>query len=111
MRWATMAIRIQREVGGNLAETLRHDRRDACGSARACDGMSGGSGQEGRLSAYVLVAPAGRGPAVLDVEQLRVRQPAWWTSAARGSSCASCGLVWRWPSGIFWMRNVVRIEV
>ena len=23
MRWATMAIRIQREVGGNLAETLR----------------------------------------------------------------------------------------
>ena len=29
MRWATMAIRIQREVGGNLAETLRDRRHPA----------------------------------------------------------------------------------
>ena len=37
MRWATMAIRIQREVGGNLAETLRTTaatlrERGACGA-------------------------------------------------------------------------------
>ncbi len=28
-KWVVMAIRIQREVGGNLAELLQHGRRDA----------------------------------------------------------------------------------
>ena len=55
MRWATMAIRIQREVGGNLAETLRttaatlREREMLRRQVRALSA-------EGRLSAYILVA-------------------------------------------------------
>ena len=55
MRWTTMAIRIQREVGGNLAETLRttaatlREREMLRRQVRALSA-------EGRLSAYILIA-------------------------------------------------------
>ena len=58
MRWTTMAIRIQREVGGNLAETLRttaatlREREMLRRQVRALSA-------EGRLSAYVLVGLPG----------------------------------------------------
>jgi tight adherence protein B len=54
MRWTSMAIRIQREVGGNLAETLRttaktlREREELRRHVRALSA-------EGRLSAYILV--------------------------------------------------------
>ena len=55
MRWAVMAIRIQREVGGNLADTLRttaatlREREMLKRHVRALSA-------EGRLSAYILIA-------------------------------------------------------
>ena len=55
MRWTTMAIRIQREVGGNLADTLRttattlRERESLRRQVRALSA-------EGRLSAYILIA-------------------------------------------------------
>ena len=55
MRWTTMAIRIQREVGGNLAETLRTTAatlREREMLKRQVKALSA----EGRLSAYILVA-------------------------------------------------------
>ncbi len=55
LRWAVMAIKIQREVGGNLAETLRttaktlRERESLRRQVRALSA-------EGRLSAYILIA-------------------------------------------------------
>jgi Flp pilus assembly protein TadB len=55
LRWVVMAVRIQREVGGNLAEVLRNtvgtmrERAHLRGHVRALTA-------EGRLSAYILVA-------------------------------------------------------
>ena len=75
MRWAVMAIRIQREVGGNLADTLRttaatlREREMLKRHVRALSA-------EGRLSAYILIALPIGVLLVLDVEQLRLRQPA-----------------------------------
>ncbi len=55
MRWTTMAIRIQQQVGGNLAETLRTTAatlREREQLRRMVRGLSA----EGRLSAYILIA-------------------------------------------------------
>ncbi len=55
MRWTVMAIRIQREVGGNLAEVLRNTiatMRERAFLRRHVKALSA----EGRLSAYILVA-------------------------------------------------------
>ena len=55
LRWTTMAIRIQRQVGGNLAETLRTTAatlRERESLQREVSALSA----EGRLSAYILIA-------------------------------------------------------
>ena len=55
MRWAVMAIRIQREVGGNLADTLlttAKTLRERASLRRQVSTLSA----EGRLSAYILIA-------------------------------------------------------
>jgi tight adherence protein B len=54
MRWTTMAIRIQQQVGGNLGETLRTTAttlREREQLRRMVRGLSA----EGRLSAYILI--------------------------------------------------------
>jgi Flp pilus assembly protein TadB len=55
LRWSVMAIRIQRDVGGNLAEVLRNTvdtMRERAYLRRQVRALSA----EGRLSAYILVA-------------------------------------------------------
>lgn len=55
LRWTVMAIRIQREVGGNLAEVLQNTvgtMRERANLRRHVRALSA----EGRLSAYILVA-------------------------------------------------------
>ena len=108
MRWATMAIRIQREVGGNLAETLRttaatlREREMLRRQVRALSA-------EGRLSAYILIAL----PVVLLLwYSLLVNYDyvsLLWTTLLGILMCIA-GLV-AMVIGIFWMRNVVKIEV
>jgi tight adherence protein B len=54
MRWVVMATRIQREVGGNLAEVLRNTvdtMRERAQTRRQVRALSA----EGRLSGYILV--------------------------------------------------------
>lgn len=54
-RWVVMAVRVQREVGGNLAEVLSRvctTMRDRASLRRQVRSLSA----EGRISAYVLVA-------------------------------------------------------
>jgi Flp pilus assembly protein TadB len=55
LRWTVMAVRIQREVGGNLAEVLRNTvetMRERAYLHRHVRALSA----EGRLSAYILIA-------------------------------------------------------
>ena len=107
MRWAVMAIRIQREVGGNLADTLRttaatlRERETLKRHVRALSA-------EGRLSAYILIAlPIG----ILlfsmysnyDYVSLL-----WTTFLGLGMSIA--GII-SMGVGVVWMRKMVQIEV
>jgi tight adherence protein B len=107
MRWATMAIRIQREVGGNLAETLRMTAatlREREGLRRHVRALSA----EGRLSAYILIAlPIG----ILFFSMYSNYEyvSLLWTTFY-GLVMCFMGIV-AMIIGIFWMRNVVKIEV
>jgi tight adherence protein B len=107
MAMAVMAIRIQRDVGGNLAETLEttaktlRERESLYRQVRAFSA-------EGRLSAYILIAlPIGlflymRAVNYEDISLL-------WTTGI-GLAMLIAGIVLL-IAGVFWMRKVVRIEV
>ena len=107
MRWTTMAIRIQRDVGGNLAETLRttaatlREREMLKRQVRALSA-------EGRLSAYILIAL----PILLFVYMLAVNYEyvsLLWTTLIGVRHALRLGR--RLVVGVFWMRKVVEIEV
>lgn len=107
MRWTTMAIRIQRDVGGNLAETLRttaQTLRERESLKRQVNALSA----EGRLTAYVLIAL----PIAIFLYMAWVNPTyislLWTTLPGIVMSVASCiGMV----VGAVWMRRVIRIEV
>lgn len=107
MRWTSMAIRIQREVGGNLAETLRttaktlREREELQRHVRALSA-------EGRLSAYILVGlPIGIFFYTMQTNRSYIEL--LWTSAL-GWGMIIFGLI-SLGVGIFWMRKVVDVKV
>jgi tight adherence protein B len=107
MGMAVMAIRIQREVGGNLAETLGttattlREREALFRQVRALSA-------EGRLSAYILIAlPIGLFLYMLKVNYDYVSL--LWTTMP--GIFMSIGAAVMLMLGIVWMRNVVKIEV
>jgi Flp pilus assembly protein TadB len=107
LRWSVMAIRIQREVGGNLAEVLLTTvgtMRERAFLRRQVKALSA----EGRLSAYILIA-------------LPVLVAAWFFYSDRAYMrllyttvpglimfVGSAALV---VLGAFWMRKLINIEV
>lgn len=107
MRWTTMAIRIQQQVGGNLAETLRTTSatlREREQLRRMVRGLSA----EGRLSAYILIGlPIGIFGYMLltngDYISLLWTTFLGWVMLV----VAFVGMV----IGSFWMSRVVRVEV
>lgn len=107
MVWTTMAIRIQREVGGNLAETLRTTAatlREREMLKRQVKALSA----EGRLSAYVLIAlPIG---IFLYSTWANYEYVSLLWTRALGLAMLGAGIV-AMVIGIFWMRQVVKIEV
>lgn len=107
MAMAVMAIRIQREVGGNLAETLAttaHTLRER----EALYGQMRTLSAEGRLSAYILIAlPIGVFFYMTLVNREYVQL--LWTHPL-GLLMSAGGLVSLF-FGILWMRKVVTIEV
>jgi tight adherence protein B len=107
MRWTGMAISIQRQVGGNLAETMRNTAatlRDREALKRHVKGLSA----EGRLSAYILIAlPIGIFLYMLGVNRAYVEL--LWTTTI-GIGMLGGGLV-SLVIGVFWMRKVVDVEV
>jgi len=107
MRWTGMAITIQRQVGGNLAETLRNTAatlRDRESLRRHVRALSA----EGRLSAYILIAL----PIGIFLYMLVVNKPyveLLWTNMI-GIGMLVGGLI-SLVIGVFWMRKVVDVEV
>ena len=107
MRWTGMAISIQRQVGGNLAETMRNTAatlRDREALKRHVKGLSA----EGRLSAYILIAL----PIGIFLFMLVANKPyveLLWTNAI-GIGMLGGALI-SMAIGVFWMRKVVDVEV
>lgn len=107
MRWAVMSIRIQRDVGGNLADTLRttaNTLRERESLQRQVSTLSA----EGKLSAYILVAM----PIFLFFYMMRVNYDyvsLLWTDQI-GVFMGIGGIVSLFV-GMLWMRSVVKIEV
>ncbi len=107
MRWTAMAIRIQREVGGNLADTLRTTAatlRERESLGRHVSALSA----EGRLSAYILVAmPIGVFFYLLKINHdyvaLLWSRPLGWAMLAGGIVFLVLGMAW--------LKVLVKVEV
>lgn len=107
MRWTAMAIRIQREVGGNLAETMRttaktlREREELGRHVRALSA-------EGRLSAYILIAlPIGI--FLFTFKSNREYVELLWTRPM-GLAMLAAGVI-SLGIGMFWMNKVVDVKV
>ncbi len=107
LSWVVMAIRIQREVGGNLAELLLttvNTMRERATVRRQIKALTA----EGRMSAYVLISlPIGLGLWLFSsrrdyVEPLYTR-PAGWMML--GATAVSLGIGW------IWMNKMIKVEV
>jgi tight adherence protein B len=107
LSWVVMAIRISRQVGGNLAEVLSttvHTMRERAQMKRQVRALSA----EGRLSAYVLVAlPVGVGLWLFAIRREYVR-PLYTTGP--GIVMLSMALVGITIGG-WWLSRIVKVEV
>ncbi len=107
LRWTVMAIRIQREVGGNLGEVLRNTMatmRERAQLRRHVRALSA----EGRLSAYVLLAlPLAIGTWMFMADWAYMR-----TLYTTGIGLLMLGVtVVLFTIGWFWMRKVIKVEM
>lgn len=107
LRWTVMAVRIQREVGGNLAEVLAttvKTMRERAGLRRHVRALSA----EGRLSAYVLLAlPVFLGTWMFMMRREYVRPLYTEVPGLLMSALALTLLTVGWV----WMRKTVKVEV
>ena len=107
LHMAVMAIRIQRQVGGNLAETLDTTAR-TLREREALRGQVAALSAEGRLSAVILIAlPIGLFFYMMAVNYDYV-ELLWTTTAGLVMLIGTCVMM---VIGTFWMRKVVEIEV
>ena len=108
LRWTVMAIRIQREVGGNLAEVLRNTVGH---HARTRLPAPPGTGADRRGQAVRLHPgrAAGTGRRLAAAHQPDLHAPAVH-HGHRGCSC-SCRRSVLVVVGALWMRNLIKVEV
>jgi Flp pilus assembly protein TadB len=107
LRWTVIAIKTQREVGGNLAEVLGQTvetMRERASIRREVRALSA----EGRLSAYILIALP-----ILIAGYLFLVSPVYLsllytTGVGLGMLAATAVLM---VIGSLWMRKVVKVEV
>ena len=107
MRWSVMAIRIQRSVGGNLAEVLRNTiatMRERAFLRRHVKALSA----EGRLSAYILVALPILLAGWLFYSSRSYMQLLYTTTFGLMMLTGATALV---IVGAFWMRALIKVEV
>jgi tight adherence protein B len=106
LRWVIMAIRIQRETGGNLAEVLRNTvatMRERAYLRRQVRSLSA----EGRLSAYILLAlPIVVGGWLFYTNPTYMR-PLYTTFFGIAMLCIAAVLI---VIGAFWMRALIKVE-
>jgi tight adherence protein B len=105
-RWAVMAIRIQRAVGGNLADVLLttvRTLRDRAATRRLIRALSA----EGRLSAYILIGLPIFVFCVLFVIRRVYIRPLWTTTPGLVMGVAAVVLM---VIGSLWMRSLIRVE-
>lgn len=107
LSWAVLAIRVQREVGGNLAEVLTatveaiRERERLRGHVRALSA-------EGRLSAWILVAlPLGTGAFMFTFRREYISP---LVTDPRGALMLLVGVTLLCVGG-FWLSRIVRVEV
>ncbi|MGN6252195.1 MAG: type II secretion system F family protein [Marmoricola sp.] len=107
LAWTTMAIRIQRRVGGNLAEVMQTTAATLRGREslrRQVRALSA----EGRLSAYILIAL----PLVMGGYLYLTNRPyisLLW-SRSLGVVMLTVGSIMM-VVGVFWMRRIVDVKV
>ncbi len=107
MRWTSMAISIQRQVGGNLAETLRKTAttlRDREALRRQVRALSA----EGRLSGYILIGM----PIALFIFLANTNREylqLLWTHPLGIAMLVAC--VVTMTIGTLWMNKLVKVEV
>jgi len=107
MRWSVMAIRIQRSVGGNLAEVLRNTiatMRERAFLRRHVKALSA----EGRLSAYILVALPILLGGWLFYSSRSYMQLLYTTTIGLMMLTGAIALV---VIGALWMRALIKVEV
>ncbi|NKE56522.1 VWA domain-containing protein [Lentzea sp. PSKA42] len=107
LAWVVMAVRIQRQVGGNLAEVLMNTvatMRDRSQTRRHVRALSA----EGRLSAYVLVGLPIVLAAFLFWTRPEYMRPLYTTLVGIVMLAGAAVLV---VIGSLWMRKLVRVEV
>jgi len=105
--WATMAIEIQREVGGNLAEVLQ-TVADTMLSRNRLKGEIKALTAEGRISAFVLGSLPFALAAFLWFTNRDYLMPLLESPTGR---IAIVGGLLLMIGGIFWMKKIVDIEV
>jgi tight adherence protein B len=107
LTWVVMAIRIQRETGGNLAEVLRNTvatMRERAYLRRQVRTLSA----EGRLSAYILVALPILVGGWLFYSDPTYMRPLYTTFLGIAMLVTASTLV---VVGAFWMRRLIDVEV
>jgi Flp pilus assembly protein TadB len=107
LRWVVMAVRIQRETGGNLTEVVRNTvatMRERGYLRRQVRALSA----EGTLSAYILLAlPPIIGGWMLysDPAYMRPLYESFYGLVMLTAALAGITI------GSFWMRKLIRVEV
>ena len=107
MRWTVMAIAIQREVGGNLAEVLTNTvatMRERSQLRRHVRALSA----EGRLSAYILIALPLLVGGWLFYSSPAYMRPLYTTAPGLLMLAVAVILM---VVGALWMRQLIRVEV
>jgi tight adherence protein B len=106
-KWAILAVKIQRDVGGNLAEVL-DTVADTLREREAVSGQVKALSAEGRLSMYLLCGlPFGVAAYLLLVNPEYISL--LWTTQMGMVMLAVGGALM--SLGVIWMRKVVRIDV
>jgi tight adherence protein B len=107
LTWVVVAIRVQREVGGNLAEVLTRTV-ETMREREAIRGQVRALAAEGKLSAYILVAL----PLLIALYMFVVRpdyiRPLYTEPLGIGMLMVGVGLL---AAGAFWMSRAVKVEV
>jgi Flp pilus assembly protein TadB/Mg-chelatase subunit ChlD len=105
-RWAVMAVRIQRTVGGNLSEVLLttvRTLRERAATRRLVRSLSA----EGRLSAYILLGLPVFVATVLFLFRREYVRPLWTTTPGIVMVVVAVLLM---AVGTLWMRSVIKVE-